>query len=132
MSKRFLNKLPFAAAAALTAGFGCLLSLILCLLFAAAASAAEDPTAHLSLYGEIVFALSMLFCGFVGARLCDGERFLRGILAGAILLLIAITGSFAFGGTSSFAKIAVLCGVGAFLCCCGAVLGAKEPKRKRR
>ena len=132
MSKRTLSKLPLTAAAALTAAFGCLFALILCLLFAFAASAAEDPTAHLSLYGEIVFGLSMLFCGFVGARLCDGERFLRGILAGAMLLLAAVTGSFAFGGEGSFAKIAVLCSIGAFLCCGGALLGSKEPKRRRR
>ena len=131
MSKRMLSKLPLTAAAALTAAFGCLFALILCLLFAFAASAAEDPTAHLSLYGEIAFGLSMLFCGFVGARLCDGERFLRGILAGAFLLLLAVAGSIAFGGEGSFAKIAVLSSIGAFLCCGGAILGAKEPKRKR-
>ena len=69
MSKRTLSKLPLTAAAALTAAFGCLFALLLCLLFAFAASAAEDPTAHLSLYGEIAFGLSMLFCGFVGALL---------------------------------------------------------------
>ena len=132
MSKRSLQKLPLAAASALTAGLGCLFALLLCLLFAAAASASEDPTAHLSLYGEITFALSMFFCGFVGAKLCEDTRFLRGVLSGAILLLIAITGSFAFGGNCGFAKAAVLCGIGAFLCCCGALLGAKEPKRRRK
>ena len=132
MSKRTLNKLPLAAAAALTAAFGCLFALFLCLVFAFAAAAADDPTASLSLYGEITFGLSMFFCGFVGARLCDGERFLRGLLAGAMLLLTAVAGSFAFGGESSFAKIAVLCSIGAFLCCCGALLGAREPKRKWR
>lgn len=132
MSKRTLNKLPLMAAAALAAGFGCMFSLVLCLLFALAASAVEDSTAHLSLYGEITFELSMLFCGFVGAKLCDGERFLRGILAGAFLLLLAVAGSFAFVGDESFTKITIMCSLGAFLCCGGAILGAKEQKRKRR
>ena len=53
------------------------------------------------------------------------------LLAGGILLLLTIAASFAFGG-SSFARDAVLCGIGVFLAAVGALLGAKEPKRKRR
>ena len=53
------------------------------------------------------------------------------MLAGGILLLLTIAASFAFSG-SSFARAAVLCGIGVFLAAVGALLGAKEPKRKRR
>ena len=131
MSKRTLEKLPPVTLSALAAAACCLFALLLCLLFAAAASSLDDPTAHLALYGEIVFAVTMLLCGFVGAKLAPDARFLCGMLAGGILLLLTIAASFAFSG-SSFARAAVLCGIGVFLAAVGALLGAKEPKRKRR
>ncbi len=131
MSKRTLEKLPPVTLSALAAAACCLFALLLCLLFAAAASSLDDPTAHLALYGEIVFAVTMLLCGFVGAKLAPDARFLCGMLAGGILLLLTIAASFAFGG-GNFAKSAVLCGIGVFLAAVGALLGAKEPKRKRR
>ena len=128
MSKRTLEKLPPVTLSALAAAACCLFALLLCLLFATAASSLDDPTAHLALYGEIVFAVTMLLCGFVGAKLAPDARFLCGMLAGGILLLLTIA---AFSG-SSFARAAVLCGIGVFLAAVGALLGAKEPKRKRR
>ncbi len=131
MSKRTLEKLPTVTRAALAAAVSCLFALVLCLLFAAAASSLDDPTAHLSLYGEIIFAVTMLTCGLLGAKLSGDERFLSGMLSGGILLLFVIAASFAFPG-GSFAKCAVLCGIGAFLVSVGAILGAKEPKRKHR
>ena len=127
MSKRTLEKLPTVTRAALAAAASCLFALVLCLLFAAAASSLDDPTAHLSLYGEIIFAVTMLTCGLLGAKLSGDERFLSGMLSGGILLLFVIAASFAFPG-GSFAKCAVLCGIGAFLVSVGALLGAKEPK----
>ena len=131
MSKRTLEKLPTVTRAALAAAASCLFALVLCLLFAAAASSLDDPTAHLSLYGEIIFAVTMLTCGLLGSKLSGDERFLSGMLSGGILLLFVIAASFAFPG-GSFAKCAVLCGIGAFLVSVGALLGAKEPKRKHR
>ena len=124
MSKRTLEKLPTVTRAALAAAASCLFALVLCLLFAAAASSLDDPTAHLSLYGEIIFAVTMLTCGLLGAKLSGDERFLSGMLSGGILLLFVIAASFAFPG-GSFAKCAVLCGSGAFLVSVGALLGAK-------
>ena len=120
MSKRTLEKLPTVTRAALAAAASCLVALVLCLLFAAAASSLDDPTAHLSLYGEIIFAVTMLTCGLLGAKLSGDERFLSGMLSGGILLLFVIAASFAFPG-GSFAKCAVLCGIGAFLVSVGAL-----------
>lgn len=131
MSKRALEKLPTVTLAAIAAAGCCLFALLFCLLFAAAAASLCDPTAHLALYGETVFAVSMLLCGFVGAKLSGDARFLCGMLSGGILLLFVIAASFAFGG-GSFAKGAVLCGIGAFLTSVGALLGAKQPRRRRR
>lgn len=131
MSKRSLAKLSPMTLAAITAAVCCIAAVLLCLLFAAAASSLDDPTAHLALYGEIVFAAVMLLCGFLGANLAGDARFLSGMLAGGILLLFTVAASFAFGG-GNFAKSAVLCGIGAFLAAVGALLGAREPRRRRK
>lgn len=131
MSKRASEQRSILAVAAIAATAACLFALLLCLLLAAAASTLDDPTAYLGLYGALVFALSALLSGLLGARLAARERFLGGMLAGGILIACTIAASFAFAD-GSFTHAAVLCGIGAFLVSVGALLGAKERKRRRR
>ena len=86
MSKRSLGKLPLSVRTAITVGITLVFALILCLIFCAVANAGEDPTANLSLYGEIAFGLTMLFCGFIGAKSAPDQKFMCGIMAaGAVL-----------------------------------------------
>ncbi len=131
MPKNTLEKLSLTARTALVVGVTLLFALLCCLLLAFVAGKSEDPTAHLTLYGEIAFALSMLLCGFLGARIAVDRRFVSGLLAGGIVLLLVIAGSIALGGTS-FVKEAILAALGAFIAAAGALLGAKEKKRRRK
>ncbi|MBQ4599887.1 MAG: DUF3792 family protein [Clostridia bacterium] len=131
MPKKAFEKLTLTARTALVVGVTLLLALLCCLLLAFVAGRSEDPTANLTLYGEIAFALSMLFCGFLGAKLAPEQRFVSGLVASGILLLLVIAASVAFGGTS-FVKEAILAALGAFVAAAGALLGAKEQKRRRK
>ncbi len=131
MSKRSFDKLPLSVRIAITVGITLVFALILCLVFCAVANAGEDPTANLSLYGEIAFGMTMLFCGFIGAKGAPDQKFMCGIAAAGAVLLLVIAMSVVFGG-DSFAKEAMLAGLGAFLAAGGALLGAKEPSRKHK
>lgn len=131
MPKKSLKKLSFPARTAIALGVSVLLAFLACLLLAAVAMASEDPTAHLSIYGNAVFLLSMLFCGFFGARLAAENRFLCGLIAAGCLLLFAIAMHFALGEIG-FAKAFALAALGAFCGALGALLGAREKKRKRK
>lgn len=131
MPKHLFGKLTLTARTALTVGIAMLFAISCCLLFCFVAKYSEDPTANLQLFGEIAFALSMLFCGFLGAKLAPEQRFVSGLVASGILLLLVIAASVAFGGTS-FVKEAILAALGAFVAAAGALLGAKEQKRRRK
>lgn len=131
MPKNALEKLTLTARTALVVGVTLLFALLCCMLLAFVAGRSEDPTANLTLYGEIAFALSMLLCGFLGAKLAADRRFASGLLAGGIVLVLVIAASIAFGGTS-FVKEAILAALGAFVAATGALLGAKEKKRRRK
>lgn len=131
MPKNALEKLTLTARTALVVGVTLLFALLCCLVLAFIAGRSEDPTAHLTLYGEIAFALSMLLCGFLGAKLAADKRFISGLVASGVMLLLVIAASIAFGGTS-FVKEAILAALGAFVAAAGALLGAKEQKRRRR
>lgn len=130
MPKRFIQKLPLIARAAIADGLSLLLAFVLCLLFAAIAMTSSDPTANLSLYGEILFLLSMLFCGFLGAKLSAENRFLGGMTAAGGLLLLIVIASLIIG-TDSGSLFFVLSALGAFFGAIGALFGAKEKKRRR-
>lgn len=131
MPKTTISKLPIAARTAISIAAAILFALCACLLISAAAQMSEDPTAHLSLAGEIAFMLSMLLCGFLGAKFSSESRFACGLLAAGILLLFVIAASVAFGGTS-FVKEVILAILGAFFAALGSLLGAREKKRKRK
>ncbi len=131
MSKRSFDKLPLSVRIAITVGITLVFALILCLIFCAIANAGDDPTANLTLYGEIAFGMTMLFCGFIGAKGAPDQKFMCGVAAAGAVLLLVIAMSVVFGG-DSFAKEAILAGLGAFLAAGGALLGAKEPSRKHK
>lgn len=131
MPKHALEKLSLPMRTALVVGVTLVFALLACLIFAFVAGRSEDPTANLALYGEIAFALSMLLCGFLGAKIAFDKRFVSGLTAGGILLLLVIAASVAFGGTS-FVKEVILAVLGAFIASMGALLGAKEKKRRRK
>ena len=131
MPKHTFAKMTMTARTALAVGVTLIFALLCCLAFTLAAMASEDPTAHLSLYGEIAFALSLLFCGFFGAKIAADQRFTAGLLAAGVLLLAVIAASVAFGG-SNFVKEVLLALLGCFMGALGALLGAKEPRRRRK
>lgn len=131
MPKTTLSKLPLVTRTALAVTATTLFALLVCLLVSAVAQTSDDPTAHLSLAGEIVCMLSMVLCGFLGAKLSAENRFACGLLAAGCLLLLVIAASIAFGGTNFLKEVllAVLC---AFFAALGALVGAREKKRKRK
>ncbi len=131
MPKNIFGKLSFTARVAICICITVIFALTCCLGFAAAASAAEDPGKSLLLYGEICFCLTMLFCGFFGARTGGDRRFVGGITSSGIMLLTIAALSLLFDGTSTV-KSLVLILLGAFFASLGALLGSKEKKRKRR
>lgn len=131
MPKRTLEKLSMPTKTAVTVGAGAVFALALCSLFAFAATLSDDPTANLTLYGEICFCLTMLFCGILGAKLAADKKFVCGFAAGGIMLLIA-TAAMLFLGTDSAIKTLIIALVGLFFAAAGSALGAREVKRKRR
>ncbi len=130
MPKKSLRKLPLLLRTAIAVGSALLLAFFLSLLLAAIAMSCSDPTANLTLYGEILFLLSILLCGFLGARLAAENRFLGGLAAVGELLLLTVIASLVIG-TDSGNLFFVLAALGAFFGAIGALLGAKEKKRSR-
>ncbi|MBQ5389900.1 MAG: YrzE family protein [Clostridia bacterium] len=130
MPKHLFGKLTLTARTALTVGIAMLFAISCCLLFCFVAKYSEDPTANLQLFGEIAFALSMLFCGFLGAKLAGENRFAAGMLASGVMLL-PVTAA-AVVCSTSFVRSAILLALGAFVAAIGALLGAKESKRRRK
>ena len=130
MPKRTFDKLSFSARMGITALCAVLFALVLCLIFSFVAYMSEDPTKNLTLYGEICYLATMLFCGFTGAKLSRENKFLCGIISGGILLVLSAIGALIF--SENPIKSLILATLGMFLCTTAAVLGAREPKRKRR
>ena len=131
MPKHTFEKMSLPLRTAITAGVSLIFAFILCLIMSAVANASDDPTKNLTLYGEIAYGLSMLFCGFLGSRLAGENRFVCGVTAGGIMLLTIIALSIIFGG-ESFMKALILALLGAFIASVGAALGSREKKRKRK
>ena len=132
MSKHGFSKLPAFARYLTAMGISFLFALVLCLVMSAVAKGSEDPTANLSLYGEIIFALSMLFCGFTGAKSGTDNKLTDGILSSSLLLLTVLAASLLFSGETSFAKEITLAIIGYATAILGAFLGATEKKRRRK
>lgn len=131
MPKHAFQKLTTPARTAMVLAAVLVFALVGCLLLTLVACRSEDPTANLTLYGEVVFALSMLLCGFLGAKIAGEKRFICGLIAGGTLLLLTIAASIVFGG-DNFIKEVILAALGAFFAAGGSLLGAKEPKRRRK
>lgn len=131
MPKRSLRRLPFALRTVLVVGVAILLVLLACFALSALALAGSDPTAHLSLYGELLFLLFMLLCGFFGAKLSEEHRFLSGTTAAGGLLLIAFALSLVLGGGTTALSL-ILAAFGLALGMAGAALGMREHRRGRR
>ncbi|MBQ6614445.1 MAG: TIGR04086 family membrane protein [Clostridia bacterium] len=132
MPKHSFSKLPPFARYLTVSGISLLFASLLCLVMSFVAKSSGDPTANLSLYGEIIFALSMLFCGFTGAKSGSENKLLSGILSSALLLLIVFAVSLLFSGETSVAKEIILALIGSATACAGAFLGSSEKKRRRK
>ena len=130
MPRRTLDKLPFLARAAIGAGVGIIAVLALSLLFSLVAILSKDPTANLTLYGEISLLCAMLLCGFSGAKLGGDQKLASGLISGGILLVIAVM--FALILASNVVKALILAALGMFVAAAGAALGSREVKRRRR
>ena len=130
MPKKSIKRLPMLLRTAITVGITLLLGCAACGALAMLALSADDPTAHLSLYGRCVFGLCMLFCGFLGAAFAEERRFASGIVASVCLLVPEAILFFVFGGEVG-STLLLLAGGGAALGILGALLGARERRRKR-
>lgn len=130
MQKRNSQRLPNAVKYIIAVGISAIVALFLSLITSAVLLASEDPTRHTSLYGEIIFCISMLLSALFGAKFSSSQKFLGGTVSSALLLLLVIAASFCFSGKAengiAVAAAGVVCGI------VGAFLGAREPKRKRR
>ncbi|MBQ4557299.1 MAG: hypothetical protein IJA60_06610 [Clostridia bacterium] len=131
MPKNTLEKMSLPIRTAITVGASLLFAFIICIIISAVAFLSDDPTKNLTLYGEIAFCITMLFCGFLGARIASDKRFASGVIASGIMLLIVITASIVFGG-ESFVKELILALLGAFIASVGAAIGSREKKRRRK
>ena len=131
MPRHTFNKMPLMARSFIICATSIILSLLLCIFASIIAKNSENPTKHLSLYGEICFVVSMLFCGFAGAKTAADHRFSSGIIPSAIMLAIIVAASIGFGG-ASFTKELILAVIGAVISVFGALIGAKEKRRSRR
>jgi hypothetical protein len=72
----------------------------------------------------------MLFCGFIGAKLSNENKFQCGIISGGALLVLSAIGALVFSDNA--AKSLILAIIGLFLSAAGAAIGSREQKRKRR
>lgn len=132
MPKHSFSKLPPFVRYLAIAAISLLFALSLCMIMSAVAKSSTDPTANLSLYGEITFAVSMLFCGFVGAKCGSESKLLSGILSSAILLLSVLAVSLFFSGETSVAKEIIVVAIGSASAALGAFAGASEKRRRRK
>lgn len=130
MPKRTFDKLSFPARTAITVGTCALFSLLLCLAFSFISYMSDDPSKNFTLYGEICYLLTMLFCGFIGAKLNSENRFASGIISGCAMLVLTALGAIVLSDNA--VKSLILAALGMFLCAAGAAVGSREPKRKRR
>ena len=131
MPKRSFKKLSMGTRCAIVVGISIIFSIILCVVMGAVANSSEDPAKNLTLYGEICFSSSMWFCGFLGAKTASENKFAAGMLSSASFLLVIVITSIFFG-TNDFVKALLLALLGLFLSATGSLIGAHEPKRKRR
>ena len=130
MHKRTLEKLPFFARVAIGAGIGIVSALASTLLFSLIASLSKNPTANLTLYGEISLIFAMLLCGFFGARLGGEQKLACGLVSAGILLVIEVFLALVFA--SNLVKALILAAIAIFVAASGAAMGSREKKRKRR
>lgn len=130
MPKRMFEKMSFPVRTAVAVALTAVFALALCAIFAFAAKCTEDPTANLTLYGEICYCVSMLFCGAVGAKMGAENKFASGIAAGGGALLVVAIAALIL--SDSFIKSLILAALGLFLCAAGSAVGSREVKRKRR
>ena len=131
MSKRTFDKLPSPARYLTVVGTSLITAVCLCLIMSGVAASSPNPTANLSLYGNIAFVISMFVCGFLGAKAATEGKFLCGILSAALMLTVIVAASIVFGGVS-FSKETLLACIGVAAAIIGALLGAREKKRKRK
>lgn len=131
MPRYSFKKMPLLTRSFIICGCSLILSLMLCIFASIIAKSSNNPSENLSLYGEICFLITMLFCGFSGAKTAVESRFASGIIPAAIMLAIIFATSLCFGGTS-FMKEFILAIIGAVIAAAGAFMGAKEKKRGRR
>ena len=131
MPKRNFDKLTTPIRISITAGAGVLFALICNLFFALIAYMSSDPAANLTLYGEICLLLSMLFCGFFGAKIENEQKFVCGMASGSAMLAIVIMFALFFS-SGGFVKALILSVLSIFLCAVGAAVGSRKVKRKRR
>lgn len=130
MPKRMIEKLSFPARTAVAVAAATASALALCAVFAVIASLSDNPTANLPLYGEISFCASMLFCGLLGAKLAADKRFVCGVAAGGVMLLLTAVGALILA--DNLIKALILSALGLFISAAGSALGSREVKRKRR
>lgn len=130
MPKRTLDKLTLPARVAIGTCIGILSVLALSLLFSLVAMLSKDPTANLTLYGEISLLCSMLLCGFFGARTGGDQKLACGLISAGILMVLAVMLALIFA--SSVVKALLLAALGMFVAAAGAALGSREKRRKRR
>ena len=130
MPKRTFDKLTFPARAAIGAGVGIISALAVSLLFSLVAILSKDPTANLTLYGEISLLCAMLICGFFGARIGGDQKLASGLISAGILTVLALMLALIFA--DDVAKALILAALGIFVAAAGAALGSREKRRKRR
>ena len=130
MSKRIFDKLSFFTRTAITASLGAMFATVLSLAFSFVAYISENPSESIALYGEVCYLLTMLFCGFVGAKISRENAFASGIASGGAMLVLTSLGALVL--SENAVKSLILASLGMFLCAAGAAVGSREPKRKRR
>ena len=131
MRKNSLSNLPPFVRYMVVSGSSLIFASVCSLIMGAVALASEDPTENLTLYGEIIFILSMFFCGFLGAKVAVDAKILCGILSAMLMLMIVIAASLAFGGVI-IPKALIIAAIGAVAALSGAAIGSREKKRRRQ
>ena len=131
MRKNSLSNLPPFVRYMVVSGSSLIFASVCAVIMGAVAMASSDPTKNLTLYGEIIFILSMFFCGFLGAKTAVDAKFLCGILSATLMLLVVIAASLALGG-NLVPKVMLIAGIGIVAALSGAVIGSREKKRRRK
>ena len=130
MRKNSLSNLPPFVRYMVVSGSSLIFASVCAVIMGAVAMASSDPTKNLTLYGEIIFILSMFFCGFLGAKTAVDAKFLCGILSATLMLLVVVAASLALGG-NLVPKVMLIAGIGIVAALLGAVIGSREKKRRR-